>query len=60
MSPPPPTTQVSGRRALLVALAVVLGLAAIIVGQAVLADRTGIRNRAPVVRYGDGGVSGAR
>lgn len=52
--------EVSGRRALLVVLALVLTLAAGIVLQAVFADRTGITRRAPVVRFGDAGASGLR
>jgi hypothetical protein len=52
--------EVSGRRALLVVLALVLMLAAGIILQAVFADRTGISHRAPTVRFGDAGASGLR
>jgi hypothetical protein len=52
--------EVSGRQVLVGVLALVLLLAAGIVLQAVLADRTGISHRAPTVRYGDGGASLAR
>jgi hypothetical protein len=52
--------EVSGRRALLAVLALVLLLAAGIILQAVFADRTGISRRAPTVRYGDAGASGLR
>lgn len=56
----PPRQQVSGRRALAAVLTLVLLMAGVVVVQALLADRTGIRHRAPVVRYGDAGASGVR
>ena len=58
--PPPDAREVSGRRALLAVLALVLLLAAGIILQAVFADRTGISRRAPMVRYGDAGASTGR
>jgi len=53
-------TQISGRHALAVVLALAVLLASVIVVQAVFADRTGIRRRTPVVRYVDGGASAIR
>lgn len=52
--------EVSGRRALLAVLSLILLLAAGIILQAVFADRTGISRRTPVVRFGDAGASGIR
>ncbi len=56
----PEPSQISGRRALAAVLALAVLLTAVIIVQAVFADRTGIRHRTPVVRYGDGGASGVR
>ncbi len=56
----PEPSKISGRSALAVVLALAVLLAAGIIVQAVFADRTGIRHRTPVVRYGDAGASGVR